>query len=151
MRKYLTLFIVIISVIILTGCNILNKEAISVDTFINTVEKKEYQVTDYLNQDFTLGVKNAAEATVDGILVSFFELNDSKTAKNWFDSYKKSFEDNSTGAITTTVNGQNYSSFSITEKKNYVYIVYVDNTFLQVMTTENKKDEVKELLKELGY
>lgn len=63
---------------------------------------------------------------------------------------KAKFE-NSAATSQVTFNGKNYSSYSITTGGKYKFVERVEKTVIYLNVDKEYKDDVKDLVKELGY
>jgi len=52
---------------------------------------------------------------------------------------------------STTSNMKNYSTYSLNTNGTYKYLSRIDNTLVYVDVDEDYKDDVKEIMKEIGY
>lgn len=136
----------------LTGCG--SKKAITTDDFKSIAESSSYSIADVTSQYAEFNFIN--EATVaqssDGWQVEFYMLEDKENATNMFNTNKSDFESKKDGFVTeSSVNMPNYSTYSLTSGGYYMYLCRVDNTLLYVKVLDTYKDDVKALIKKLGY
>ena len=141
----------LVMLFLVTGCG--NKKAITTSDFKSKAEKAGYQTADVYNQYKEFGyVKEATVATKDGYQVEFYVLDNKSNAAGMFNTNKTTFENTKSGSATeSSVELGNYSTYSLTSSDSYMYLSRVDNTLIYVKVPESAKDNVKSLIKELGY
>ena len=139
----------------LTGCFNLNKTAITTNDFISKSTKLNYETTNVISQ-YTMIYDYIKEATAaeskDGYQVEFFVLDDETNAINMFNLKQSTFNDYKNDAVTeTSINSDNYSTYTLISSEYYMYLCRVDNTLLYVKVKDTYKNSVKKLIKELNY
>lgn len=158
-NKKTTIIIIAIIVLIIALCigaySLLNKPktAISADTFNSSMTDKNYAVVDIINQyneyDY---IKKAYVAKNDNYQIEFYETSNNDYAIQMYDNNKQTFEnEKSDSSIETTKSAKNYSVYSLTVNGKYKYISRIDNTIIYINADKEYKDEIKEVIKELGY
>jgi hypothetical protein len=138
----------------LTGCG--SKTVTTTASFKSTMEgkgfttmsgKDQFPGYEYLN-DITVALKE------NSYQIEFFDFTDVDHAVSSYDTnkakFKKEVEDSSSSSYVETNIG-NYSVYTTTVNGKYKYICRVDNTLLYIDVDEKYKDEVKDIVKELGY
>ena len=84
--------------------------------------------------------------------IEFYELNTEQDAISSYNINKSKFEakKSSTSTYTEVALGNN-SKYTLTSNGQYMVVSRIENTFIYVHVDEEYKDEVKKILKELGY
>ena len=136
MKKSMIIGIVaIVAVVLITIGGVvftkLNKEKPSIDaqTFKTTMEEKGYQLVDAKSQ--------------------FSEYD--YIEKVYLAADRKFENSKSSSSIETTVNGKNYSKYTLLSNGKYMVISAINNTAIYVNVEESHKEEVDNILNELGY
>ena len=160
MKKGLIFVLVIVAVIVI-GVGILiaslNKEkvAITPNTYKTTMESKGYVVSDVTSQFAQYGdyiSKGYVAQKGTDYQIEFYELSNLDNATNFYNTNKTKFElqkGNASGSYTASM--KNYSIYSITTNGKYKYVSRVDNTVIYIDVDEKYQDDVKSVIKELGY
>lgn len=148
MKKIKIIIILLLCMIPLTGCG--NKAVINSGELKEKLEESNYIVVDNKDKLEDFPGESALIATKnEGYAIMILTFKDVDTAKRSFtqlcDTAK---EDNAT---TTTANIGNYSEFKLESKKNYYYILRVENNILAAYGTIDKKEDIKKELKKIGY
>lgn len=149
MKKKISIIIMLVLCLIpLTGC--FNKEKIDSNKLREKLEDKGFTVVEYKEEltDFPgdsalLATKNSGFAIM---IMSFPSVDVSESSYEQL--CKQAEEENST---KKTVNVGNYSEYTLESKKNYYYILRVDDKILMAYGSANKKSDIKKILEEIGY
>lgn len=152
-KNIFTIIIISLLLVIPTGCEV-KKEAIDNAQFVSIVTDNEYTITDVTDQyamyDFISSV-SVAISKDKTYQIEFYTLDSEENAKKMYESNKNNFEENKNNKdVELDVNTTTYSSYSVTGD-NYRYISRIANTLIYVDTTKEYKDEVKNIIKRLGY
>lgn len=147
----LSLFLVLFS---LTGCFLRTRKAATIDEFKDVASKNNLTVIDAYDQMSQYNVfKSASLAkSAEGWQVEFYVLNTDSDAQDMYDTNKKIFESLKSG--TTKENYltiKNYSMYNLVSGDKYMYLSKIDNTLLYVKVDEKYTNNVKKIIKELGY
>ena len=151
MKKKIIFFsLLLVSVFMITGCG--NKKAISTREFKNITEQDGLTTVDVKDQFSDESVVEATIAHNDDIKLEFYILNGEASAKSMFSYNRKIFEGRKSGAskFASTDIG-NSSTYMLQSGGYYMYLSRIDNTLLYVSVSEQYKDNVKEVIKDLGY
>ena len=147
----LSTLMVLTIVFALAGCS--PKTPTTAENFTETMEKADFEVTDVTETTDSNGLATAIiVATKDDLKLEFWELTDSETADDIFYQNKSNFTDShpvQTMSKSTTY--QNYDYYSFLSDGDFHLITRIDNTMLYCEIDESDKDEILELVKELGY
>lgn len=162
MKKSMIIGIVaIVAVVLITIGGVvftkLSKEKPSIDAqnFKTTMEEKGYQLADAKSQfseyDYIEKVYLAADSKFS-YQIEFYQLVDNDYANQFYITNMTKFENaKSSSSIETTVNGKNYSKYTLLSNGKYMVISAINNTAIYVNVEESHKEEVDNILNELGY
>lgn len=146
-------------------CNIINcnwsdfafltkeKVSITVEEFKDIFKEKGYIVEDVKKQMEQYSyVEKAYIAAKDDHQIEFYVLSNDEYAIGFYNTNKSIFE-NSKGntSAASTIGINNYSKYSLTTNNKYKCVSRVDNTVLYVDVNTDVKNEVKDIIKEIGY
>ena len=158
-KKYIIAIIVIfIIVALLIGIKLMTertKTALTADEFKTIMSQKSYQITDattqfsnsnYINKVYVAGNKKI------NYQIEFYEISDQSTAIEFFNNNETIFKNQKgSSAVETNVNGKNFQKYTLSTESKYKVISRIDNTVIYLNVDDNYKEEVKNVLKELGY
>lgn len=133
----------------------LNKEKNSITTssFYNNMSQKGYYVEDasyqYADYDY---VKQIYVAANEDYQIEFYELIDDSYAMRFYNNNKTIFEESQgNGSAETSVGLKNYSKYTLSSNGRYMVVSRIDNTVIYVDADDQYRDDIKNVLKELGY
>lgn len=131
------------------------KESITASQFKTIMEQKNYMITDassqfsqysYVDQVYIAGDNNY------GYQIEFYELSDESNAISFYNNNASNFQARKGNSSTeTNVNGKNFSKYTLSSGGNYMVVSRIDNTVIYIDVDSNYKDEVKNILDEIGY
>lgn len=166
MKKYKLLTIILIGIIILSGCS-KNKKAVSGDDFNKKASEQNVSLTDVSSY---YGIADKAYQTVgnsDDYKVLFVEGSKQSDIINMFldegvNIYSKAgikdqYDSVEPGELTTqtprkyVVKGKNWQSLEVITDSRYYYLVYVDKTLLHVEGSIEYKDLLTKLKNSVNY
>lgn len=131
------------------------KEAIDVSKFTTIMERRGYYLTDVYSQYEEYGyIKNAYVASSKDYTfqIEFYELSDEAYAVSFYNNNKDIFESMKANVTSgTNTSGKNYAKYTLTSAGKYMVVSRIDNTVVYVNVEENYKNNVTDILKELGY
>ncbi|MBE5947349.1 MAG: hypothetical protein E7259_10510 [Lachnospiraceae bacterium] len=130
------------------------KEAVKAREFASIMDDENYEIIDVTAQYESYGIDEAYVAIEENrdYQIEFYELSSESKAKNMFETNKDYFEDGAGNSkITSSYSIGNYNIYSLTSNGNYQYLCRVDNTLLYIDVEDEYKDEVKDIVEELGY
>ncbi len=134
----------------LTACS--NRTPVSVDDFKETMEENGFEIADVTGQLAPESITAIILAYNDAYQIELYETIDDATATALFAENKDNFEDYAVGsAATLSKNIMNYAYYSVTSSGTYHALSKIDNTMIYVEADAEYKDEISEILKELGY
>ena len=142
---------VLAAALLLTACG--SKTALTNDQFIEKMESAGYQIADATEQFEEGAVEAVTIAFIDDkYQIEFYVLPSKDSAVASFNSNKSDFEQmKNSGSSTGEVNIGNHNYYGLTTDEGYYVVSRVDNTMIYVNSSAEYKDEIKEVLKVLGY
>jgi hypothetical protein len=153
MKKILYLVpLLLIVLVLVSGCE--NKKPITAETFQEVMEKREYKVLDYTESYSDAGVKKVLESAdmENNFGIKYFEFNSEDEAKDFYEFHQDFLDNNNAvkkSQIKTEMN--NYQKYTLTADDQLYVLSRIDNTLVTVDAPKRYKDDIKEVLKELGY
>ena len=149
MKKIVFLILI---VILLSGCAF-KKNALSFDRFQEITINNEYQFTD-ITTNFTEkdNVIEAGMSSTSTWHIEYYHLNSKDNALKMFNYNKGLFNNTiSTKNIKIENNGLNYTYYSLTTTKEFMYICQVDDTLLYAKVPVEYRKKVLNFINEIGY
>ncbi len=148
--KALLLYALVIA-LFLTACG--SKTALTNNQFIEKMESAGYQTVDAANQFGEGEVEAVSLAIKEGkYQIEFYVLPSNDQAVSAFNGNKSDFEQmKGNGASSGELSGSNYNYYGLSTDEGYYVVSRVDNTMIFINTSAQYKDEIKEILKEIGY
>jgi hypothetical protein len=149
--------VVAIAGMIFVNLNKLNKEKISItaSSFYTTMSQKGYSVQDASSQFSGYNyVKQVYIAVSEdySYQIEFYELLDDSYATSFYNNNKSIFESSKGNASTeTSASLKNYAKYTLTSNGKYMVVSRIDNTVIYVDIDDNYKENVKDILNEIGY
>lgn len=133
----------------------LNKEPISAKDFKDIMEEKDFEIVDAINQfegyDYVKKAYIALEEDYD-YQIEFYRLDEEDDAIYFYNLNKDKFEaQKGSASAETTVNMGNNSKYTVKTKDEYKVVSRIEDTVIYADVDEKYEDEVKEILKEIGY
>lgn len=96
--------------------------------------------------------KKGAYITNGAYTIDFYILENTSKAEALFQDEKSTFEASKDGkTIENSIKIGNHESYELTTNLMYMYTCRVDNTLLYISANVEDKDEIKSLVKKLGY
>lgn len=136
--------------LLLTGCS--KKESITTEQFKSKMEENNFKIHDVTDQFSGTHVTEATVAMKEEFQIEFYLLNSSEEASNMFESNKERFKQNKGNSSTeSSLSGKESGSYTLNTNDRYQYVCFVDNTVLYLNVTDTYKDEIKTIVKNLGY
>lgn len=142
---------VVVIALLLTACG--SKTALTNDQFAEKMEAAGYQIVDATDQFGEGEVEAVTLAIKDDVYqIEFYVLPSNDQAVSAFNGNKSDFEQMKTsGSSTGEVSLGNYSYYGLTTDEGYYVVSRIDNTMIFINTSSEYKDEIKDVVKELGY
>ncbi len=108
---------------------------------------EQYAEVDYIEQCYVALSDEDASYQIE-----WYEISDSDTAVQFFNTQKTIFEESAGNAsATTSLNGTNSNKYTLSTDGTYKLLSRIDNTVIYVDCDSEYKDSVQEALKALGY
>lgn len=155
--------LILVAIIVIAGIIVgvviinknLNKEPITVSEFKNIMEDKDFEIMDAKDQfedyDYIEKVYLALEEDYE-YQIEFYKLDEEDDAINFYNTNKRIFEDSkSSASAETSVSMGNNSKYTLATGDKYKVVSRIENTVIYLNVDEEYKDEVKDILKEIGY
>lgn len=146
----------IIAILVIVGLSVIKpKEDIDSREFKEYMSNAGYVITDATNQFpgvGTLGKVYVAVDTLDGYQIEFYEFYDLEAAEMFYANNKKIFEESEDDSVLKShVDGTNHHKYVLKTKYKYKVLSLVDNTVIYINAIDDAKEEIDEILEELGY
>jgi hypothetical protein len=151
-NKILLPIILLIGAIVLSSCG--TKTAINAEQFKSELKEKKFTIQDVTNQ--FAGADTVESVIVasspEGYQIELFVLKDAGAAQQIFNLNQANFEqEKPESSSNSKASGKNFSKYEQTCNESYYCISRIDNTMIYLRVPEKNKDEVKDILKDLGY
>lgn len=161
----ITIVIAVIIVVLLTGCvigglflkNIINKEKdpITVEEFKSTMQNKGYTIIDAKNQFANYDYIQNAYIAMSGdkqYQIEFYKISDENYANNFYENNKSKFESSeSSSNSTTNIKMKNYAKYTLQANGEYMVVSRIKDTVIYIKVDVSYKEQVQDVLKEIGY
>lgn len=153
--------IVFILLLVLGGVflikNVLNQEknSITAEEFKSVMENKGYIIInakeqfDGFNyiQDVYIAMSDDGEYQIE-----FYKMSDKEDATMFYEHNKSVFESSKSSSSAQTNNDmKNYSKYTLQSNNKYMVISRIEDTVVYVNVDSKYKDNIKDILKEIGY
>lgn len=153
MKKIKTLILLILCVL-LSACSS-NKTAISIDEFKEKMRDDSYYVVNSKEQfseyDYIIDSYIAINSNKT-FQIEFYKLSDIDNSVAFYNYNKDIFDASKTSnSAYTDVNLNNISKYTLTTEDSYKVLSRIDDTVIYVNTNKEYKDEIKSILKKIGY
>lgn len=134
-----------------------NRKVITIDKLKEVAKKYNYEVTvhDVAEMHDATNFEKVESAGLvkdldNGWYLEFYTFGDDAASK-LFEQYSASFDtEKEKSSNSILVEGDNYKSYTLTNKGYYTYLYRVDNEFIYVNQSVKNKETIKEFLKEIG-
>ena len=150
MKKFLLMLLVISLAILTTGC--MTREKLTPYEFKANLEKKGFIVSDQTltKSDQTITSYYVATTSEQKYNIEYYELNNEMTAQGIYLKYKEQMI--TTGAqVSTEVNLGNSEKYVDNYNGKYRVASRVANTVIWIDANIEYQEEIKSLLREIGY
>lgn len=125
------------------------------DTFKSTMESFGYTVidtTDEFESDKNTDIEAMYVASKGSIQFNIVFCSSSDQALDLYTTSLEIFKEKETSAnLSTSVNFGNHSKCTLDNGKEYMVFSRIEDTCVAAMADNEKKSEIKDVLKELGY
>jgi hypothetical protein len=151
MKSKIFFVYVIAAALFLTACG--SKTALTNEQFLARMEAAGYQTADATDQ-FGEGLVEAVSLAIkeDKYQIEFYVLPSEDRAIASFNTNRDDFEMmKSSGSSSGETNIGNHNYYGLTTKEGYYVVSRIGNTMIYVESPVEYKDEIKAVLKDLGY
>ena len=149
-HKLVVLTVLTITLAGLTACS--NRTPVSVSDFNEIMEEKGFEIVDATGQVAPESITAISIAVNEDYQIELYEMVSDATATAVFAENKDIFEGYAEGSsLTLSKSIMNYSYYSVTNDGTYYALSKVGNTMIYVVADAEYKDEISDILKELGY
>ncbi len=134
-----------------------DKQAISASEFKTLMEQKGYSILDATDQFKSYEkIKQVyvAMSTDYSYKIEFYEVEDDAYATSFYNTNRYTFRTSKSDSDEETENNgeiENYSKYTLTSDTNYKLVTRINNTIIYADVNIDDKDNVENVLKELGY
>lgn len=152
---------ILVFILIMVGAAVmlvtsLNKEKVSItaEEFNTIMTSNGYKMTDATSQlaDYGASVIKVYIAQKPGYQIEFYELATEEYAEQSFLGNKNNFEESKASASSNVgLNGKNYNTYMLSSAGKYKYISRINNTMIYINADGEYKQEIKDIMKILGY
>lgn len=151
MKKFKYLVLCFFMIFFMTGC--FNKKSISSNEFKSIMNDKGFDVQDATSQFSNYNYVNRAYIALNkDYQIEFYELSDEEKAKSFYETNKTIFEDSKENGYSQFNNSVgNHSKYTLKTGGKYKVVSRIDNTVVYLNVLEEYKDEIKDILNDLGY
>ena len=148
MKKF-KLCIIILMMIIVTGCNT-TKENIDVVSFQNTLEENNFKVYD-ITDEYGYATR-AIYASKGSATINYVEGKKKYDIQGIFlDECKNVYNTASADYKDKTDGGKNWTYLTVTDDDNYYFVGWVENSYITIKAPKDQETKMNNLAKELGY
>ncbi len=152
---FVILVIVAIVIVSTVGKTLGEKVSLNNEEFISKIEEMGYTTKDVKSQFSSYDyIKTATLAHEKDrkYKIEFYTMESDEGASYFFSVNKAKFEESQAVAKSKTkANGKNHNKFTFTADGKYKVVSRIGNTCLYANVDVEYKEEVKNLIKELGY
>lgn len=152
MKKKILGILIIIIMFFITGCS--TKDTMSADAFKNKMEKKGFAVSDQtaIAKGTNSSVEKSYIATKTDMTyaIEYYSFDGEISAQAFY-AQKRDYFAGIGAPINTEVNNGNYSKYANTYNGKYGVISKVSNTAIYVNADNIYEEEIKSILKDIGY
>jgi hypothetical protein len=130
----------------------ISKDSITSDKFIEIMEDNDFKVVEVTKQ-FTgsdIYVKEGYVAKKDDYQIEFYTFKNVDDAESFYRVNEAKFDTNVANR-RVELSGKNYASFNIEANGKYKFLERIDKTVIYINVDKDYKDDVKSIVKELGY
>lgn len=146
----------IASFLLIVGKDIVtSKNPITASEFKTTMEEEDFIIKDVTTQFSNYSYVNKAYLAISEdytYQIEFYDLSNSDYAKNFYDNNVEVFKkETGSGSTYSYVNFDKYSRYSQEANNKYQVISRIENTAVYVNVNSKYKDDVKDILDDIGY
>jgi len=152
-KKIKTLMLVVL-VVLISACSS-KKEAIDVDRFKEVMRDNSYYVVNSKEQfsEYDYIIESYIAINSDKTFqIEFYKLSDVDNSIAFYNYNKDIFDASKTSnSVYTDINLNNNSKYTLTTDDSYKVLSRIDDTVVYVNTNKEHKDDIKSILKKIGY
>lgn len=150
-KKRYPLAAVLALVLFCSGCGS-SKTPITVQEFTDKTEESGFVLVDAADQFEEGSVESVLLAVGENYQLEFYVLPSTDQASSAFSQNRETFE-SAAGSVSShkSVSLGNYSYFYQTTSENFYLVSVIDSTMIYCVAPKDYADEIKTLVKELGY
>ena len=128
------------------------KESITSEEFISKMEENHFNVTDVTKQleGEDVEVKEGYVARKDNCQVEFYTFKNEDDADTFYKTTKVKL-DSDTASTRIQFSGRNYASFNIETNGKFKFLERINKTVVYVNVDNTYKNDIKDVLRDLGY
>lgn len=139
----------------IAGCST-DKTPVSADTFEEKMEEAGLTVNDQSEEAAEDSGMSAVKVAFEegNYQIEYYAFEKEEDAKDLYNSVQGGLEDtyeSSNGTVKTSKSVGNYASYKLSADDNYFVVSRIGNTLVYSATTSEYKNQVKELVEDLGY
>ena len=152
MKKKLLFVLILLSTLFITGCT--TKETLEPNQFKTQIEKKGFIVVDqtsaviHLNAD--LNYSYIATTPDERYAIEYYSFNGESGAQAFY-AQKHADITATGGQVSTELNQGNYQKYTLNHNGKYTIISRISNTVVFVHADKNYMEEIKIIVKDVGY
>lgn len=152
-KNLISLVLCALLILTITGCK--DKKLITADEFKKNMESNNYIVQEATDQfskyDYVEKVYIALSSD-SSYQIEFYQLSDDNYATKFYINNKTIFEKSKASKnLETSVSIANYSKYTLQTNGKYKVISRIGNTAIYLNVDTKYKEDVKNILKKLGY
>ena len=150
-KRICTIITLLLLMLSLVACG--NKVAKTVDEFTSFMEGKNFITQNVTSTTQTNGLATAVIVALnDNYQVEYFAFKDNESGAGVFQHNKNLFDEKApTKTLSTELNSSNYNYYSFTSGDTYYMVSRIDNTMIYCVASKEYKDEINNIVDELGY
>ena len=150
--KKISLVLVIVMLLLVTGCGTKTKEVKSLNDFYNVTAEKGLIASDNMGSYNADYIKEAMIARKDDLAIEMISYDTEDSATTVQDSNIEAFMTRkSSNSVIKKEKGENYYKYTMITNGYYLVSSRVDNTLIIVNTPIKSKDLVDSVLESMGY
>lgn len=139
----------------LTGCST-DKDPISAETFTQKMEKAGLEINDQSKEaPEDLGMSEVRVAFDEGkYQIEFYTFDKEEDAKSMYNYVQENLEkqyESESGRVRTSKSVGNHASYKLSADEKYFVVSRIGNTLVYSAATSDYKNQVKELVEDIGY
>lgn len=151
MKKVATLFLIFL-ILTSAACGLKPRTPLAAYEFVTKMEAAGFEIKDAADQFEEGEVEAAYLAVGDNYQIEFYVVPSVDQAMAAFGANKARFEAVKDSASSIkSVEGKNFSYYTLTYTDIYYVVSRTDNTFIYVVADAEYKKEISKIISDLGY